>query len=158
MADVVTADDIVGAWLMTGRGTDSAEDEALGRARYGDDPQGFVIFSPDGWMNAIVCNGGRAPLAGDPAWHADAPDADRLGAFDTYLSYGGRWSVENSVLTTEVDFALNPGWVGGQQVRRLEMRDDDTLVLNWARAWEDGHVVRGWVSWRRAPSSPLSPA
>jgi hypothetical protein len=147
---MVTGDDIIGSWLMVDRGTNSEEDREQATARYGDDPQGFMIFAPDGWMNAIVCWGGRPGLTGDPAWHADAPDAERLKAFDTYLSYGGRWTVENSVLTTTVEFALNPSWVGGEQVRGLEMTDDGHLILNLSRAWPDGRVMTGWVKWKRA--------
>lgn len=146
---MVTGDDIIGSWLMVDRGTDSEEDRQQARARYGDDPQGFMIFASDGWMNAIVCWGGRPPLKGDPAWHSDAPDADKVRAFDTYLSYGGRWIVEDSTLTTKVEFALNPGWVGGEQVRKLEMTDGH-LILKLSRAWPDGRVMNGWVRWRRA--------
>lgn len=147
---MVTADDILGSWIMVDRGTDSAEDQAQAAARYGGDPQGFMIFAPDGRMNAIVCWGGRPPLAGDPAWHADAPDADKIRAFDTYLSYGGEWRVANGTLTTKVRYALNPGWVGGDQVRRLEMEADGHLILKLSRAWPDGRVMNGWVRWRRA--------
>lgn len=146
---MVTRDDLLGSWLMVDRGTDSEEDQAQAAARYGEDPQGFAIFSDDGWMNAIVCWGGRPPLTGNPAWHADAPEADRLRAFDTYLSYGGEWRVENSTLTTKVHFALNPGWVGGEQVRGLSW-SDELLVLTLSRAWPDGRVMNGWVRWRRA--------
>jgi len=147
---MVTGDDILGSWLMVARGTDSEEDQQQARIRYGDDPQGFMIFAPDGWMNAIVCWGGRTSLPGNPAWHSDAPDADKVRAFDTYLSYGGRWTVENSRLTTRVAFALNPGWVGGDQVRDLEMTDDGHLILKLSRAWPDGRVMTGWVKWKRA--------
>ena len=78
---MVTGEDILGSWIMTGRGTDDDTDQALARLRYGDDSQGFMIFAPDGWMNAIVCWGGRPPLPGDPAWHSDAPIDDKVKAF-----------------------------------------------------------------------------
>ena len=148
---MVTGEDIIGAWVMVDRGTDDPADAAQARERYGDDPQGFMIFAPEGWMNAIVCWGGRPPLAGDPAWHTDAPEADRLRAFDTYLSYGGAWTVANDTLTTQVHYALNPGWVGGEQVRGLELRDDGKLVLKVSRNWPDGRTMTGWVLWERAP-------
>jgi hypothetical protein len=61
---MVTADDILGSWLMVDRGTDSEEDQAQAKVRYGDDPQGFMIFAPDGWMNTIVCWGRTAPTDG----------------------------------------------------------------------------------------------
>lgn len=147
---MVTGEDILGSWLLIDRGTDDEADRAQAVARYGDDPQGFMVFAPDGWMNAIVCWGGRPGLPNDPAWHTDAPERDRLRAFDTYLSYGGQWTVENSTLTTRVQYALNPSWVGGEQVRGLELKPDGKLVLTLSRKWPDGRTVSGWVLWRRA--------
>ena len=147
---MVTGDDIIGSWLLVDRGTDNPVDQKQAIARYGDNPRGFAIFAPDGWMNAIVCWGGRADLTGKPEWHTDAPADEKIKAFDTYLSYGGRWTVDNGRLTTKVEFALNPGWVGGEQVRQLEMSADGRLTLKLSRKWPDGHVVNGWVRWRRA--------
>lgn len=147
---MVNAEDITGTWLVVARGNDDPEDEKISRERYGDDPQGLLIISPDGWMNAALCWGGRAPLAGDPAWHTDAPDADRLRAFDTYISYGGRWSLEDGVFRTQVEFALNPGWVGGEQVRGAALLPDGQLKLSLSRTWPDGRTVDAWVRWRRA--------
>ena len=110
----------------------------------------MLIVSADGWMNAALCHGGRPALTGNPAWHTDAPEADRLAAFDTYISYAGTWTLENDIFTTDVRFALNPGWVGGEQVRGVEITPDGLLILSLSRAWPDGRVVSGWVSWRRA--------
>ena len=61
-----------------------------------------------------------------------------------------RGHLEDDVFTTEVSFALNPGWVGGQQVRGVEITADDYLILSLSRAWPDGRVVSGWVKWKRA--------
>lgn len=147
---MVTREDIVGSWLLVDRGTDNEADRQQAEARYGDNPQGFAIFAADGWMNAIVCWGGRPQLSGKPDWHSDAPADEKIKAFDTYLSYGGRWSVDNGTLTTKVEFALNPGWVGGEQVRHLEMSANGYLTLKLARTWPDGRVINAWVRWRRA--------
>ena len=104
-------------------------------------------------MNAAICWGGRPGLTGDPAWHTDAPDADRLRAFDTYISYGGRWTLENDTFTTEVNFALNPSWVGGTQVRGMETLPNNGLKLTLSRAWPDGKVVNAWVRWKRVEAA-----
>ena len=130
---MVTTEDIIGTWLLVDRGTDDPADAEASLTRYGDDPQGLLIISKEGWMNAAICWGGRPGLTGDPAWHTDAPDADRLRAFDTYISYGGRWTLENDTFTTEVDFALNPSWVGGTQVRGMETLPNNGLKLTLAR-------------------------
>ena len=92
---MITEQDITGTWILVARGNDDPEDARVSIERYGRDPRGMVIISPDGWMNASLCHGERPPLSGDPAWHTDAPDADRLSAYDTYISYGGRWRLES---------------------------------------------------------------
>ena len=141
---------IIGTWLLLARGSDSAEDKQILLDRYGKNPEGLLIISDDGWLNAALCWGGRPILAGNPPWHTDAPDNDRLAAFDTYISYGGRWSIKGNTLTTKVEIALNPGWVGGEQVRTIEMAENGVLKLHLSRVWPDNKTVNSWVSWRRA--------
>ena len=91
-----------------------------------------------------------APVPGDPAWHTDAPDEYRLAAFDSYISYAGRWRVEAGRLVTKVMFARNPGWVGGEQIRDVELLEDGTMRLVATRVWPNGETVSVWVDWKRA--------
>jgi hypothetical protein len=50
---------------------------------------------------------------------------------------------------TRVRYGLNPGWVGGDQVRQLELSADGYLTLKLSRAWPDARVMNGWVRcWR----------
>ncbi len=32
---------------------------------YGEDPQGLLLYTGDGWMSASICRAGRAPLPAD---------------------------------------------------------------------------------------------
>ena len=147
---MVSKADIIGTWLMVDRGTNDPADAEASLARYGSQPQGLLIISGEGWMNAAISWSNRPALTGDPAWHTDAPDEERLRAFDTYISYGGRWKLKNDTFTTQVHFALHPSWVGGTQVRGMETLPDDQLKLTLSRAWPNGKVVNAWVRWRRA--------
>jgi hypothetical protein len=146
---MITADDITGTWRMIGRDTDP-DGRAEMLARYSEHSDGLVIFSPDGWMSAIVCHGERDPLPGDPAWQSEAPAEARIAAFDSYVSYAGRWRIEDGKLKTTVHYALNPNWVGGDQVRDIELRDDGTLRLTVTRTWPNGKTVAVRIDWRRA--------
>jgi len=146
---MITTDDLVGTWRMIGPDTDP-EFRAEMLARYSERSDGLVIFSPDGWMSAIVCHGGRDPLPGNPAWQSEAPIEAQLAAFGSYISYAGRWRLENGKLITKVHFALNPNWVGGEQVRDIELRDDGTLQLVVTRTWPNGKAVAVRIDWARA--------
>ena len=101
-------------------------------------------------MNAAISWRDRPGFTGDPTWHTDATDAERLHAFDICISYGGRWSRENDVFTTQVEFLLNPSWVGGKQVRGMETLPGGSLKLTLCRTCPDGKVLTAWVRWRRA--------
>jgi hypothetical protein len=147
---MIAAEDITGSWLLVERGA-SENHRAAMRARYGGhQSEGAVIFSPDGWMCAALGHRGRPPLPGNPDWQTDAPEAARLAAFDTFISYSGRWRIEAGQLVTKVAFALNPSWVGGEQVRGVELLDGGKMRLTVTRAWPDGEDIKVWIDWRRA--------
>lgn len=146
---MISIEDVAGTWLLHARGTDEDYRNEL-IERYGDNSQGIFTITLDGWLTAIVCRGGRTPLPGNPAWHADAPDANRLSAFDSYVSYAGRCRIEDGQLITKVKFALNPNWVGGEQVRDIKLLPDGMLRLNVTRVWANGKKVSVWIDWLRA--------
>ncbi|MEC8726283.1 MAG: lipocalin-like domain-containing protein, partial [Pseudomonadota bacterium] len=75
---------------------------------------------------------------------------DRLAAFDTYISYGGRWRLDGETFITSVEFALNPGWVGKEQTRGVKILPNGEMKLLLSRRWPDGRLVNAWVQWRRA--------
>ena len=147
---MVTKRDIIGTWILVDRGTDDPVDAELSKSRYGEDSKGLLIISKEGWMNAAISWKDRPALTGDPSWHTDAPAADKLKAFDTYISYGGKWTLENNIFKTKVEFALNPGWVGKFQERGMKILPNNELLLTLSRAWPNGRVMNGWVKWRRA--------
>ena len=112
--------------------------------------RGTLIISKEGWMNAAISWKDRPALTGDPTWHPDAPAADRLKAFDTYISYGGKWTLENNIFKTKVEFALNPGWVEKFQEHGMKTLPNNELLLTLSTAWPNGRVMNGWVKWRCA--------
>ncbi|RPF98671.1 MAG: hypothetical protein CBC23_008110, partial [Rhodospirillaceae bacterium TMED63] len=63
---MITEQDITGTWVLVARGNDDPEDARVSIERYGSDPKGMVIISPDGWMNASLCHGERPPFTGAP--------------------------------------------------------------------------------------------
>ena len=62
---MITEQDITGTWILVARGNDDPEDARVSIERYGRDPRGMVIISPDGWMNASLCHGERPPLSSE---------------------------------------------------------------------------------------------
>jgi hypothetical protein len=81
----------------------------------------MILYSADGHMCACIARGRRSKLSSDSV--RSAPEAERLAAFESYFQYAGPYEVrggpgEQQVVHT-VTHALNPNFVGTQQVRTM---------------------------------------
>ena len=113
-------DSIIGTWKLV-----SALLTTLGggsRKLFGETPSGFLTYTGDGRMTAILAAGGRQALSvADPV---AAPAAERAEAFATFTAYAGRYTVDGDRITHHVEVSLFQNWAGTDQVRfaKLEGR------------------------------------
>lgn len=116
---------IIGAWSLQRwriRRSDGRESHP-----YGEEPQGRLLYSADGQMLAAIARRERTILSA--AVPRQAPAEEKAAAFDSYFSYGGRFEIRGEQVIHHVDIALNPNFVGTQQVRDMHF-DGDTLTLS----------------------------
>lgn len=144
----LTAADVIGAWELL----DFEVHFGDGRepvSPFGRDAQGQLVYSASGKMSAVLSAAKRAELPIERLERAaKAPPQSKADAFDTYLSYAGRYRVENGNVHHEVELALVPNIVGLEQVRRAHL-DEDVLTLSYdveTRRGVQHYVLR----WRRA--------
>lgn len=115
---------------------------------FGDDARGLLIYAPDGHLSALLCKAHR-PRIGARLETADrAPVEARATAFDGYLSYAGRWTLEGDEVVHRVDFALVPDVVGTENRRRVHV-DGDRLVLSYDVTPKGGGLRHYRLTWRR---------
>ncbi|RLA48368.1 MAG: hypothetical protein DRR04_06180 [Gammaproteobacteria bacterium] len=95
---------------------------------YGEDPQGLLLYTSDGWMSASICRKERALLPRDVNFRK-LPDEARAAAFSSYFHYAGRFRVVGSDVIHYVSQSLNPNFPGTEQLRHAEL-DGQTLVLS----------------------------
>ncbi len=99
---------------------------------YGAQASGSIVYSHDGWMSACIARGGRTKLSSDSV--RSAPEAERLAAFESYFQYAGPYTVQTvngrQQVVHSVRHALNPNFVGTQQVRNMDFGPDGTLTLS----------------------------
>lgn len=95
---------------------------------YGEDPQGLLLYTGDGWMSASICRSGRAGLPAEASFRK-LPEADRAAAFSSYFHYAGRYRVVDGDVIHDVAQSLNPNMAGTAQLRHAEL-DGQTLVLS----------------------------
>ncbi len=78
----------------------------------GPDPIGFVTYTADGRVHAIVVQNHREkPLA------TPLTDVDKIRLFDSMLAYSGTYELMDDRVVHRVDASWNQIWTGTDQVR-----------------------------------------
>ena len=134
---------LVGSWALVSYITLNA-DGSQGRP-YGN-AVGRLNYDADGHMAGQVMRPGRSEVA-PRQWSAQ----EVRSAYAGYIAYYGTYEVNGAgdVVTHHVEGALNPGWVGGRQVRRMRF-EGDLLVLS-TDVPKAGAMVRHTLTWRKLP-------
>jgi len=119
---------------------------------FGEKPNGYLIFTPEKRMIALLTAEGRKP---------PNTDEDRIAAFWSLAAYSGMYHVEGDKWTTKVDVAWTETWVGSDQTRFFK-REGDTLTVNatWAPSpnLPGNPEVRGVLVWSRVKGQPITDA
>jgi hypothetical protein len=123
---------VVGTWKLVRATARDAAGAAL-PSPYGSKAMGRVIFTADGRMMSVVCDG-RPEL---PA-----------GASREYSSYCGNYTFDGSRLVTRVDAASDPSRIGSDQVRGVRFERDYMILTPPPRRTDDGDEYRE-LTWER---------
>ncbi|OTG90892.1 lipocalin-like domain-containing protein [Acinetobacter sp. ANC 3813] len=114
----------------------------------GEGPQGVIQYTEDGYMSCQITKANRGNFTTGGQWNAS--DAEKAGAYNSMLSYAGRYTLEEGVVTHLVDLSLFPNWVGGQQKRQFKFDEQGLLSLT-ARLEENTSEARtALLLWKRA--------
>lgn len=93
---------------------------------FGDQATGMIMYTTDGTMNACIARGARTPLSSESV--RSAPVEERLAAFESYFQYAGPYALRTEggrlQVVHTVTHALNPNFVGTQQVRNIDLDAD----------------------------------
>jgi hypothetical protein len=123
---------------------------------FGAHAVGVILYANDGWMNACIARGGRANLSSQSV--RSAPESERLAAFESFFQYAGRYELRTSngqqQVVHSVKHALNPNFVGTQQVRDMSFAADGGLTLSASDTVPGTDVLRHHrLIWSRAISA-----
>lgn len=151
---MISKQDLMGTWQLESW-TIGYSDRDDFSYPYGEDPQGLLMYTDDGWMSACIARRDRALFAEDVNYRK-IPDADKGEAFSSYFQYAGRYRVEGGDVIHYVTHSLNPNFPGSEQLRHAEL-DGQTLVLSGKD--KVGDVVRfhSLVWHRSAPTEDNPP-
>lgn len=140
-------EDLIGSWDLEAFEVELAD----GRQVFpmGADARGRLMYGADGRMSATLSAADRAPLS-VPRLEAygRAPESEKASAFDSFLAYVGRYTVEDGAVVHHVELASVPNIVGAQQ-RREATLDDELLTLRYAVDGSRG-TRHNTLRWRRS--------
>jgi hypothetical protein len=132
---------LVGSWTLLSYATEHP-DGTTGKP-YGE-AVGRLNYDALGNMAGQVMRPNRIPVA-PGQWGTQ----EVRSAYAGYIAYFGTYEVNDAgdTVVHHVEGALNPGWVGGRQVRRLRF-DGDLLVLS-TDVLKAGALVRHTLTWKK---------
>jgi hypothetical protein len=127
----VTAKDLHGVWTLV-RWEITYDDGRATTYPFGPDATGLIQYTHDGGMAACIARANREPLSSDSV--RSAPTTERLSAFESYFQYAGRYEVRQhegqAQVVHHVSHALNPNFVGSDQIRNMNFAPDGGLTLS----------------------------
>lgn len=113
----------------------------------GESPQGIIQYTEDGYMSCMISRANRQNFITGGQWNAS--DAEKAQAYNSMMSYAGRYQVENNTVTHFVDLSLFPNWIGGEQKRVFQFDDAGQLSLT-ARLEDNTSEARtALLLWKR---------
>ena len=125
---------LVGVWKLLSYQTEF-QDGSPQRAMFGEHPTGYIIFTSEGRLMAVIEAEGRK---------APSTDTERAALLRTLIAYSGKYRVEGNQWITRVDTAWNPAWDGTDQVRTFQIVGNRLAVKST------------WQAAVNFPGSPLS--
>jgi len=112
---------LLGAWQLLGwEIAESNSDKRL--FPFGDNPQGLITYTADGWMSATVSCRQRNKLSTEGGLR-NLPAQLLAEAYKSYFHYAGTYQLQSDRVIHAVTTALNPNMVGTEQVRFFDISD-----------------------------------
>ena len=113
---------------------------------FGKAPIGFLSYSRDGRMSALLAKDGRPK----PTDLAKVTNEERVELFKTVIAYAGTFKFDGKTVTHYLDISWNETWTGTAQVRNVRLEGDKLYIsTNPIPRPEDGKVVIGVLAWEK---------
>jgi len=140
------ASQLVGVWTLA-----SYTDEQPGKEDthpFGPQPQGFLIYTPDGFVSAQLMKPGRSAFQ-SADWHHGTPEEYQESG-SGYIAYCGTYEVdeEKATVTHIPSVSLLPNLINGRQSRLIDLHGG-RLTLIAETPDSNGRDVTSRLVWKR---------
>ena len=106
----------------------------------GEDAEGVLMYTADGYVSATLARAGRPPL--------DRSERGKSRAYDDYFGYAGRYTVRDGAVIHRIALASDPALTGVETVRHIEL-EGERLTLS-GPDFTAGSPRSHRIMWRRA--------
>ena len=139
---------VVGTWRVVSIETFTAKGEPRGKW-FGEKPDGLLMYDGNGNMSVQLMKDPRPRFA--QGHHEKATAEEKLGAFDGYYAYFGRYAID-SAAGTVTHFVRASLWADeevGVEYKRWFRLESDRLELTTAPFLEGGEQRVNKLVWER---------
>ena len=142
-----TDDKLVGTWKLVSASSTTSKGEPC-EPPYGLSPLGFLTYTADGRVTALISYGGRKPLSGGGGARAQEEQAE---AFRTFLAYAGRYTLSGDKVTHHIEISSIQNYVGKDLVRSVNFQGDQ-IILVTPPTPVHGKIQTVELIWQRLPA------
>lgn len=140
----MSSNPLVGAWRLVSLERRTADGEVT--HPFGLDPVGYIVYSESGHVSVAFMSAGRPRFATEDS-RGGTPD-EKVRAYDTYISYSGRYEIRGNTVVHHVEVSLYPNWVGTDLERSFEL-SGNRLRLSTAPFLVSGRMRSAHLVWER---------
>lgn len=139
-------DKLVGTWKLVSASSKTSKGEQ-GEAPYGLNPAGFLTYTAEGRVTALISYGGRKALSG-----TGGTVEEQAEAFKTFLAYAGRYTLAGDKVTHTIEVSSIQNYVDRNLVRSIQFQDD-RLILITPPTLVNGKIQTVELIWQRLQAS-----
>ena len=136
---------LIGTWSLVGWYNEADDGSRI--YPLGDTATGYISYSSDGFVFVHMMAADRSPFSVNDPFGGSTDET--AAAFNSQITYAGRYTCEESRVIHQVTQASCPNWIGSTQVRNVEFTNTG-LRLSAAGAVFQGQSVTAYVDWKRA--------
>lgn len=138
---------IVGTWKLVSVSFSTASGER-NDAPFGPSPTGFLTYTPDGRMSAMISYSGRKPLSVSDL--SLAAVQEKAEAFSTFLAYAGRYTLMEGKVIHHAEISAIQNWVNTDLVRLIKFQGDRIILATLPTSIK-GKIQTWELVWERVP-------
>lgn len=142
-ASAAPQEGVVGAWSLVSFDTD--EERGASKPRFGQDPVGYLLYTADGHMAAVLA-GTHRPALKSPSG-SSSTEEQRTQSLANFLAYAGRYDIRGDRVFHHVDVSVFTNLMGTTLERQFKI-EGDVLTIRTAppEIWGSSNIL----VWKRA--------